>query len=47
MSNSSSTNTKTIDDVSELVQHEYDHLNGVLCTMRAIDDKSFRWKEKS
>lgn len=31
-------------DISELVQHEYDHLNGVLCTMRAIDDKSFQWK---
>jgi len=32
------------DDISELVQHEYDHLNGVLCTMRAIDNKSFRLK---
>lgn len=32
------------DDLAELVQHEYDHLNGVLCTMRAIDGKSFRWK---
>ncbi|TDB68182.1 peptide deformylase [Arundinibacter roseus] len=31
-------------DLSELLQHEYDHLNGVLCTMRAIDEKSFRWK---
>ncbi|GAB3228613.1 peptide deformylase [Algoriphagus aestuariicola] len=31
--------------ISELIQHEYDHLDGVLCTMRAIDDKSFRWKE--
>ncbi|MBN7809347.1 peptide deformylase [Algoriphagus sp. H41] len=30
--------------ISELIQHEYDHLNGVLCTMRAIDEKSFRWK---
>ncbi|EAZ82274.1 peptide deformylase [Algoriphagus machipongonensis] len=30
---------------SELIQHEYDHLDGVLCTMRAIDQKSFRWKE--
>ncbi|MCU0401755.1 MAG: peptide deformylase, partial [Algoriphagus sp.] len=26
-------------------QHEYDHLDGVLCTMRAIDEKSFKWKE--
>lgn len=32
------------DDRSELLQHEYDHLNGVLCTMRAIDDKSFKWR---
>jgi len=32
------------DDLSELLQHEYDHLNGVLCTMRAIDEKSFRWR---
>jgi peptide deformylase len=31
--------------LSELLQHEYDHLNGVLCTMRAIDEKSFRWKK--
>jgi peptide deformylase len=30
--------------ISELIQHENDHLNGVLCTMRAIDDKSFKWK---
>ena len=32
------------DDISELVQHEYDHLNGVLCTMRAIDGQSFKYK---
>lgn len=31
-------------DLSELIQHEYDHLNGILCTMRAIDDKSFKWR---
>lgn len=31
--------------ISELIQHEYDHLDGVLCTMRAIDEKSFKWKE--
>jgi len=30
--------------LSELLQHEYDHLNGILCTMRAIDGKSFRWR---
>ncbi len=29
---------------SELIQHEYDHLDGILCTMRAIDEKSFLWK---
>jgi peptide deformylase len=29
-------------DLSELVQHEYDHLNGILAVQRAIDDKSFR-----
>ncbi len=28
-------------DYSELLQHEYDHLDGILATMRAIDDKSF------
>ena len=32
------------DDLSELLQHEYDHLNGVLCTMRAVDEKSFKWR---
>jgi peptide deformylase len=32
------------DDLSELLQHEYDHLNGVLCTMRAIDRRSFKWR---
>jgi len=32
------------DDLSELLQHEYDHLEGILCTMRAIDDKSFKWR---
>jgi peptide deformylase len=31
-------------DLAELIQHEYDHLDGILCTMRAIDDKSFRWR---
>ena len=28
------------DDMAELIQHEYDHLDGILATMRAIDDKS-------
>jgi peptide deformylase len=32
------------DDLSELIQHEYDHLEGVLCTMRAMDEKSFKWR---
>lgn len=27
--------------LSELIQHEYDHLEGILATMRAIDMKSF------
>lgn len=30
--------------LSELLQHEYDHLNGILCTMRAIDEKSLKWR---
>ena len=32
-------------DLSELLQHEYDHLNGILAVMRAIDNKSFYMKE--
>lgn len=28
-------------DLSELIQHEYDHLDGILATMRAKDNKSF------
>jgi peptide deformylase len=32
------------DTLSELLQHEYDHLNGVLCTMRAVDAKAFTWR---
>lgn len=32
------------DDLSELLQHEYDHLNGILCTMRAVDTKSLKWR---
>ena len=32
------------DDLSELMQHEYDHLDGILATMRAIDEHSLRWK---
>lgn len=29
-------------DLSELLQHEYDHLDGILAVQRAIDSKSFR-----
>jgi peptide deformylase len=31
------------DDLSELFQHEYDHLDGILATQRAIDERSFKW----
>ena len=31
-------------DLSELLQHECDQLDGILCTMRAIDEKSFKWR---
>ncbi len=34
-----------VDGMSELIQHEYDHLNGILCTMRKICDKSFKSKK--
>jgi N-formylmethionyl-tRNA deformylase len=30
------------DDLSELVQHEYDHLDGILAVQRAVDNRSFR-----
>ena len=36
---------KLENDLSELIQHEYDHLEGILCTMRAIDNKSFKWRK--
>jgi len=29
-------------DLSELIQHEYDHLDGILATQRAIDELSFK-----
>lgn len=32
------------DDMAELIQHEYDHLDGILATMRAVDDRSFVMK---
>ena len=31
-------------DLSELLQHEYDHLDGILATMRADDDKSLVYR---
>jgi peptide deformylase len=31
--------------VSELIQHEFDHLEGILCTMSTIDSQSFKWRE--
>lgn len=34
------------DNTSELMQHEYDHLDGILATMRAIDDKSLCLKNQ-
>ncbi len=30
-----------VGDLSELLQHEYDHLDGILAVSRAIDNKSF------
>ena len=30
--------------LSELLQHECDHLDGILCTMRAVDKKGFMWR---
>ncbi|MDD5361179.1 MAG: peptide deformylase [Ignavibacteria bacterium] len=35
------------DDLSELIQHENDHLDGILCTMRALDGKSFKWRKRN
>ena len=32
------------DDMAELIQHEYDHLDGILAVQRAIDKHSFKWK---
>ena len=31
-------------DLSELLQHEYDHLNGILAIERAIGPKAFKWR---
>ena len=32
-------------DLAELIQHEYDHLDGILAVMRSIDEKSFFWRD--
>ena len=32
------------DDLSELFQHECDHLDGILAIQRAMDPKSFAWR---
>lgn len=32
-------------DLSELLQHEYDHLDGILATQRALDNRSFALKK--
>jgi peptide deformylase len=37
---------KLEDDLSELLQHEYDHLDGVLAVSRAIDGYSFALKSQ-
>jgi peptide deformylase len=34
------------DDLSELLQHEYDHLDGILAVSRAIDGQSFALKSQ-
>ena len=34
-------------DLSELLQHEYDHLDGILATMRAVDNKSLFYDRRT
>jgi len=34
------------DDLSELLQHEYDHLDGILAVSRAIDGQSFAYRNQ-
>jgi len=31
-------------DLSELLQHECDHLDGILATQRALDKNAFKWR---
>lgn len=33
-------------DLAELLQHEYDHLDGILAVMRAVDDKSLSFRSE-
>jgi len=33
-------------DLSELIQHEYDHLDGILAVQKGIDNKSLRMNKK-
>lgn len=33
-------------DLSELLQHEYDHLDGILAVMRAVDNKSLSFRSE-
>ncbi|PWM38574.1 MAG: hypothetical protein DBX66_03555 [Clostridiales bacterium] len=33
-------------DMSELIQHEYDRLDGILATMRAVDSRALVYKGK-
>ncbi|MGE5627851.1 MAG: peptide deformylase [Solirubrobacterales bacterium] len=33
-------------DLAELIQHEYDHLDGILAVQRAVNNKAFRIKYK-
>lgn len=36
---------KLSDDMSELIQHEYDHLDGILAISRAENISCFRWTD--
>ena len=33
-------------DLAELIQHEYDHLDGILAVQRAVNNKAFRIKNQ-
>jgi peptide deformylase len=38
---------KLEDDLSELLQHEYDHLDGILAVSRAVDGHSFTLRSQT